>query len=201
MDRNLFRRLSGLHTKYHRIACCKTASLLLAILCISGTTIAWTSPSAPTTSLSQPSLSTPSTPEEAMIEVTAIVADQVSYGQALNIVMTITNNGDIPVKNVHLFCNANPGGYFTLTAVDHPFVQMDANNIDISIDDVSPGSHKEINLFLEAPMPGQIQGEWSHNFHYDFTIKHDVAPKSPAGTIILTARHGKILVQQTGFGQ
>ena len=108
---------------------------------------------------------------------------------------------DIPVKNVHLFCNANPGGYFTLTAVDQPFVQMDANNIDISIDDVSPGSHKEINLFLEAPMPGQIQGEWSHNFHYDFTIKHDVAPKSPAGTIILTARHGKILVQQTGFGQ
>ncbi|MCX6006292.1 MAG: hypothetical protein NTZ34_03410 [Chloroflexi bacterium] len=201
MDRDILGRPSDLHTENRKITWGKTGILLLIIFCISGATIAWTSPPVPTGPLSQPALSTPSTPEEARVEVTAIVADRVEYGQALHIIMTVTNNGDIPVKNAHLFCNANPGGYFVLRVVDQAFVEMDRNNIDISIDDLSPGSQKDINLFLQAPMPGQILGEWSHNFHYDFTIKHDVASKSPVGTITLITRHGKILVIKSGFAQ
>ena len=199
MNRNLFGGSSGLHTRHHRISYCKTAILLLFILCLSGTSIAWTSPSVPVNPLSQPASSNAPTSEEAKIGVTAFVADRVEYGQALHIVMTVTNYGSIPVKNVHVFCNANPGGYFNIRVVDQPFVEMDRNNINISLDDFSPGSQKDMNLFLQAPMPGQILGEWSHSFHYDFTIKHDAATKSPVGTITLITRHGKILVQPSGF--
>ncbi len=196
MATNLRGTPSSLQRRNRKIAWFKTGIVLLTIFCISGATIAWTSPPA-----LLPAVSTQSTPEEAGIEVTVTAADRVEYGQALNIIVTITNVGDIPVKNAHLFSNANPGGYFTLRVVDRSFVELDRNNIDINLDDLSPGSQTDINMFLQAPMAGQIQGEWSHNFHYDFTIKHDGASKSPVGTITLTARHGKIFVQTSGFGQ
>jgi hypothetical protein len=201
MARDLLRTPSGLDKEHRAITCCKTAVLLLVIFCISGATIAWTSPSVPTNSQLKPaSLNTP-TPVESMIKVAAWSADNLNYCQALKIVMNVTNFSGMPAKNVHLFCRAAPGGYFVTEVVDRAFVTHDINNIDISLGDLPSGWQEDINLFIQAPKPGQILGDWSHNFNFNFAIAHDLSSESLAGTIILTTRHGKILVQKNGFDQ
>jgi len=201
MARDLFRTPSGLDKGHQTITCCKTAVLLLVILCISGATTAWTSPSVAADSLSKPVLFTSKMPYESMIKVAAWSVDNLNYCQALYIVMNVTNFSDMPAKNVHLFCRAAPGGYFTVEVVDRAFVAHDMNNIDISLGDLPSGRQEDINLFIQAPKPGQILGEWSHNFNFNFAIAHDLSSESLAGTIILTTRHGKILVQKNGFDQ
>ena len=201
MARNLFRTPSGLDKGHQTVTYCKTAILLLVIFCISGATIAWTSPSVAADSLSTPASVNTSAPGESMIKVSAWSADNLNYCQALKIVMNVTNFSGMPAKDLHLFCRAAPGGYFAVEVVDRAFVAHDINNIDISLGDLPPGRQEDINLFIQAPPPGQILGEWSHNFNFNFAIAHDLTSESLAGTIILTTRHGKILVQKNGFDQ
>jgi len=198
---NLLRKLPDYCTGRKRQNLFKTAAFLLILFCLSGTTIAWSSPSASSGSESTPPLSSESVPAPARLLVSSIVADQVNYGQTLNIWMKVTNAGDMPARNVHLYCRANPGGFFIMQVADQPFVALDADNVDVCLDNVSPVDQKEINLFLQVPMRGQIEGEWSHNFHFDFSIANDGTPESHAGTITLSTRQGKILVQKSGFSE
>jgi hypothetical protein len=201
MDRDLHGKWLNTHRDSHGITCCKTAMLLLVIFCVSAATIAWTSPSVPTNSQLKPASLNTSAPVESMVKVSAWSANNLDYCQALKIVMNVTNFSGMPANNVHLFCRAAPGGYFIVTVVDRAFTAYDINNIDISLGDLPPGRQEDVIMFIQAPPPGQILGEWSHNFDYNFAIAHDLTPESLEGTIILTARHGKILVQKNGFDQ
>jgi hypothetical protein len=133
------------------------------------------------------------------IRIGVIANDQLNFGQVLNFMVTVYNNGIDPVKNVHLFCRANPSGSFMVEVIDQPYVLRDENNQDVSLDDLYPGVQKQINFSIQAPMSRQIQGEWSHNFHFNFSIAADGSPESSAGVITLSTRQGKILVIRSGF--
>jgi hypothetical protein len=134
-------------------------------------------------------------------EVKALTGDQVSFGQALNIAMTVTNASGADARNVHLLCRADPGGYFMVEVVDQPYVVRDENNQDVSLDEFAPGWQKDVNFSIQAPMSQLIPGEWSRNFHFNFFVSVDGGPEMSVGTITLTARQGRILVQKSGFAK
>jgi hypothetical protein len=171
------------------------------MFCISGSTIAWSSPSSASNSKSIPSLSDEPLRTSANLVVAAVAPDQINYGKTLNISLIVTNIGDIPAKNVRLYCNGKPGKLFNIYVIDQPFVEHQANKVAVYLDNLSSFNQKEINLFLQMPRHGQIEGEWSHKFNFDFSIVSDGIPESTIGTITLLTRLNKILVQKSGFSE
>jgi hypothetical protein len=140
-------------------------------------------------------------PAKPEILVGALSNDQLNYGQALPVMITVSNNGLETARNVHLYCRANPGGSFTMEVVDQPYVLRDADNEDITLDDLYPGTEQQVNFSIQAPQSQQIQGEWSHNFHFNFSLATDGMAESSVGSITLSTRQGKILVIKGSFTQ
>lgn len=140
-------------------------------------------------------------PTGPIIKVGVSTADQMGYGQTLNVEIAVANHGDVAVRNIHLYCKSDSGGAFIGEVVDRPFVVQDAGNEDISLDDLNPGDQEIVNFSIQSPQFSQIKGEWSQNFHFDFTIASDNTPASKVAVVTLSTRRDKILVQTSGFSQ
>jgi hypothetical protein len=177
-------------------------ALFLILLCVCMAIIAPSSPAMAQFNSKQ--CITPSAmpaPMQDGILVGAIVNDQLNFGQALNFMITVSNIGPETAKNVHLYCRANPGGSFMLDVIDQPYVLRDEDNQDVTLDDLYPGTQQQVNFSIQAPQSQQIPGEWSHNFHFNFSMATNGSAESSVGAITLSTRQGKILVIKSGFAQ
>ena len=140
-------------------------------------------------------------PKGPIIKVVILAADQISYGQVLNVEIAVSNHGDVAARNIHLYCRADPGGYFITQVMDQPFVAPNADDEDVSLNDLNPGDQETVNFGIQSPQFSQIGGEWSQYFHFDFTIAHDNGPESNVAVVTLSTGKDKMLVQTSGFAQ
>lgn len=136
-----------------------------------------------------------------IIKIGILATDQINYGQVLNVEIVVSNHGDVVARNIHLYCRADPGGYFITQVMDQPFLALNADDEDVSLNDLNPGAQETVNFDIQSPQVSQILGEWTKYFHFDFTVAHDNGPESKVAVLTLSTGKDKMLVQTSGFAQ
>jgi hypothetical protein len=199
-DNNL-RRTGSLARVGRRIAGYgRTSMLLLVLFSLSGVMVGWTS-------LAMPAEAAQDIPPAAPVlkgpQIRADVAclSELSFGQDLNVEVTVENYGDVAAKNVNVFSRQSPRGYFYTVVVDQPSIPLNANDQKASLDELAPAEWKVIHFSIHSPQSSQIKGEWSHKFYFNFTYSYDAVAERKLAAIILSTRPGKILVDTSVFAR
>lgn len=91
------------------------------------------------------------------LKATATVPEFIDYGQVFNEVITVTNEGSVPIKNLRVFCRANPSGYFSLIASDRPEACMLTGGCYLDLGDLNPGEETTATLTERAPTEAELQ--------------------------------------------
>jgi hypothetical protein len=177
----------------------KAATLSVLLVCLCALNIAWVSPPLPLNALpARPLPDAAGSPGDNII-VATIVPSQVYFGQSFMIKIFVNNFGSVPLQNVHLHCKVNPGNSFVISGVDQPFIVADANNVNIALDDLLPGAQKELNITVEVPALSRITTDRTRTYCMEFTKSCSWSPETYAGSVNISAGHGKLLVETAGF--
>jgi len=179
----------------------RMAMLLLVLFGLSGATIGWISPSIPTEAAPDTPPAIAPVLKGPLIRADVASLSEFSFGQDLNVEMTVENYGDVTARNVLIFSRQSPAGYFYTVVADQPSVPLNANDQKVCLDDLAPAEWKIIHFSIHAPQSSQIKGEWSHKFYFNFAYSYDAAVEAKLAAVTLSTRPGKILVQTSVFAK
>jgi hypothetical protein len=177
----------------------KAAIQSALLVCVCTLSIAWVSPALPANSLSARPLPDAAGAPVDNIVVVALVPNQVYFGQSFIIKMYVNNFGSVLLQNVRLHCKVNPGNSFVISGVDQPFIVAGANDVTIALDDLVPGAQKELNVTVEVPGLSRITTDRTRTYRMEFTKSCSWSPEIYAGSVDISAGHGKLLVETAGF--
>ena len=121
------------------------------------------------------------------ITATATAPGLIDYGQVFDIIITVSNNGNSPAKNLYLYCRANPSGYFATLNADRPKVCMLTGGFFLDMGDLYPGEKGDATVIFQAPRKSQIDNLRSKDFEVNFTSTYDNSRiEKHIGSTILT---------------
>jgi hypothetical protein len=199
---NKLRKTGALAGAGHRItAYSKTSMLLLVLFCLSSATVGWTALAVPAEAAQDIPPAAAPVLKGPLIRADVASISEFSFGQDLNVEMTVENYGDVTARNVRIFSRQSPAGYFYTVVADQPSVPMNANDQRVGLDDLAPAEWKIIHFSIHSPQSSQIKGEWSHKFYFNFTYSFDTIAETKLAAVTLSTRPGKILVDTSVFAK
>jgi hypothetical protein len=175
--------------------------LIVVMLCIGCLVAASVAPAPVRGSNDNTSGVAPIAPLKAQLTATVIVPTQIGFCQNFNFHVTVINYGNASARNVHLFFQQNPGGFFTLANVDQMSTQVNQYTEDVALGDLKANSQSDINFVMSVPLQTYLNADWLRRFYFNFTSSYDYVPEELLGRIMFLAGHGKIQVRTTGFSQ
>jgi hypothetical protein len=175
--------------------------LIVVMLCIGCMVAASVAPAPVRAANNNTSGIAPIAPVKPQLTATVIVPGQIGFCQNFNFHLTVINYGNASAKNVHLFFQRYPGGFFTLMNVDQMSSQVNQYIEDVALGDMKANSQADINFVMAVPLQTYLNADWMRKFYFNFTATYDYVPEELLGRIMFLAGHGKIGIQTTGFTQ
>jgi len=130
-----------------------------------------------------------------------IPQNRINFNQLFRLGIIVFNTGDVPAQNAHLYCKANPGGLITVQGVDQPTTPLAPSGVNVDLGDISPGSQRNVNLYLKAPTQAALDGLNGQNFEISFAADYDGGAQSPVGSITFSVGQGMMMMTPSGFSQ
>jgi len=175
--------------------------LLLVLFSLGGAMVGWTSLAMPAEAAQDIPPAAAPVLKGPLIRADVASLSEFSFGQDLNVEMTVENYGDATARNVRIFSRQSPAGYFYTVVANQPAIPLNANDQKVCLDNLAPAEWKIIHFSIHAPQSSQIKGEWSHKFYFNFTYSYDAVAEAKLAAVTLSTRPGKILVQTSVFAR